>query len=246
MGFNLSADLTVHDIATRQRFFAEDTPLEQYGGYVAPKGSTLTTPVNVNGSGSVQANGNFSTPLKPLKSVLNCTAGIGYSRRPSYIGEELDYTNSLSPRIGVHLTGNQSTVCQFSLSANLSYNHSSNSLRDDNSTITQQTGAQVRVNFLKHAYFETNYAYYLYHSFSYAGGDVDTHTWNLSLGVKLFKNRSGDISLTVYDILNRNESFTSSMMSDYVTNNWSRMFGRYWTIGIGYKFNKTGKLKAKP
>ncbi len=36
------------------------------------------------------------------------------------------------------------------------------------------------------------------------------------------------------------------MMSDYVTNNWSRMFGRYWTIGIGYKFNKTGKLKAKP
>lgn len=246
VGFNLSADLTVRDIATRQRFFAEDTPLEQYGGYVAPKGSTLTTPVNVNGSGSVQANGNFSTPLKPLKSVLNCTAGIGYSRRPSYIGEELDYTNSLSPRIGVHLTGNQSTVCQFSLSANLSYNHSSNSLRDDNSTITQQTGAQVRVNFLKHAYFETNYAYYLYHSFSYAGGDVDTHTWNLSLGVKLFKNRSGDISLTVYDILNRNESFTSSMMSDYVTNNWSRMFGRYWTIGIGYKFNKTGKLKAKP
>ena len=66
------------------------------------------------------------------------------------------------------------------------------------------------------------------------------------LGVKLFKNRSGDISLTVYDILNRNESFTSSMMSDYVTNNWSRMFGRYWTIGIGYKFNKTGKLKAMP
>lgn len=44
VGFNLSADLTVHDIATRQRFFAEDTPLEQYGGYVAPKGSTLTTP----------------------------------------------------------------------------------------------------------------------------------------------------------------------------------------------------------
>lgn len=44
VGFNLSADLTVRDIATRQRFFAEDTPLEQYGGYVAPKGSTLTTP----------------------------------------------------------------------------------------------------------------------------------------------------------------------------------------------------------
>ena len=57
VGFDLSADLTVRDIATRQRFFAEDTPLEQYGGYVAPKGSTLTTPVNVNGSGSVQANG---------------------------------------------------------------------------------------------------------------------------------------------------------------------------------------------
>lgn len=31
VGFNLSADLTVRDIATRQRFFAEDTPLEQYG-----------------------------------------------------------------------------------------------------------------------------------------------------------------------------------------------------------------------
>lgn len=104
----------------------------------------------------------------------------------------------------------------------------------------------MRVNFLKHAYFETNYAYYLYHSFSYAGGDVDTHTWNLSLGVKLFKNRSGDISLTVYDILNRNESFTSSMMSDYVTNNWIAHVRTLLDDRHRIQVQQDGKLKAKP
>lgn len=47
---NFNGSVTAREIATKQVFFTEDTPLPEYNGYIAPKGATLTTPVNVNGA----------------------------------------------------------------------------------------------------------------------------------------------------------------------------------------------------
>lgn len=244
-GFNLSGNIVSRSITTKQLFFTEDTPLGDYNGYIAPKGSTLTVPVNVNGGGSMNLNAHFSTPIEPLKVTFNLGGGCSYNRNPTYIGEALDYNNSVSPNVNLSLLSNRSTVYQFSLHTGTSYSHTANSLRDNNNTITQTAGANATVNFLKHMYFSTDYRYYFYHNFSLRSNDVSTHTWSMSVGCKLLKKRQLDFCFQIYDILNSTQNFSSTMMSDYVSNNWTQNFGRYFSFAVAYKFNKTGKLRDK-
>ena len=244
-GLSAGGSIVSRSITVKQVFFTEDTPLEAYNGYVAPKGSTLTVPVNVNGGGNANLSGNFSTPIQKLGLTFNAGGGLAYNRSPTYIGEALDYNNSLSPNVSLGFFSNKSTVYQFSLSSRTAYNHTSNSLKDNNNTLTQSVGTNVTVNFLKHMYFNTHYRYYFYHNFSIRSNDVSTHTWSLALGCKLLKKRQLDVGFQIYDILNSTQNFASTMMADYVSNSWTQNFGRYFSFAVGYKFNTTGWLRSK-
>ena len=51
---------------------------------------------------------------------------------------------------------------------------------------------------------------------------------------------SGEARFTVYDILNRNSDFSSSVYSSYVLNSWRQLMSRYFTLTLSYRFNKTG------
>ena len=242
---NFNGSVTAREIATKQVFFTEDTPLPEYNGYIAPKGATLTTPVNVNGAGSMRLGAGYSLPVKALDITFSANAGCAYSRRPTYIGDELNYTNSLSPNLSLSLIGNKSLVYQFSLYTNTAYNRTSNSRKSDNNTINQTVATNLTVNIVKKIYVTANYNYSLYHNFSYADGDVNTHILNLTFGCKLFKKRQGDINITAYDLLNRTANFSTSMLADYISYNWTQRSGRYLMLNISYKFDKTGKLKKR-
>ena len=242
---NFNGSVTAREIATKQVFFTEDTPLPEYNGYIAPKGATLTTPVNVNGAGSMRLGAGYSLPVKALDITFSANAGCAYSRRPTYIGDELNYTNSLSPNLSLSLIGNKSLVYQFSLYTNTAYNRTSNSRKSDNNTINQTVATNLTVNIVKKIYVTANYNYSLYHNFSYADGDVNTHILNLTFGCKLFKKRQGDINITAYDLLNRTANFSTSMLADYISYNWTQRSGRYLMLNLSYKFDKTGKLKKR-
>ena len=74
---------------------------------------------------------------------------------------------------------------------------------------------------------------------------MNTHFLNLPFGLKLFKKRQGDINITAYDLLNRTANFSTSMLADYISYNWTQRSGRYLMLNISYKFDKTGKLKKR-
>ena len=232
--FNLSVNgsVTTREIATKQVFFTEDTPLPEYNNYLAPKGATLTTPVNVNGAGSLRLGAGYSMPIKAIDMTFSANAGFTYARRPSYIGDKLNYTNNLSPNLSLNLISNKSLVYQFSLFTNTSYNRSTNSQKSGNNTINQTVATNLTVNIIKKIYITANYNYSLYHNFSYADGDVNTHILNLTFGCKLFKKRQGDINVTAYDLLNRTANFSTSMMADYISYNWTQRSGRYLMLNV--------------
>lgn len=71
---NFNGSVTAREIATKQVFFTEDTPLPEYNGYIAPKGATLTTPVNVNGAGSMRFGAGYSLPVKALDITFSANA----------------------------------------------------------------------------------------------------------------------------------------------------------------------------
>ena len=46
-------------------------------------------------------------------------------------------------------------------------------------------------------------------------------------------------------MLNRTANFSTSMLADYISYNWTQRSGRYLMLNLSYKFDKTGKLKKR-
>ena len=61
----------------------------------------------------------------------------------------------------------------------------------------------------------------------------------------LFQDTSLVYIITAYDLLNRTANFSTSMLADYISYNWTQRSGRYLMLNLSYKFDKTGKLKKR-
>ena len=240
-GFNLNASFTRNAITTRQILFTEETVLPEYEGYVASKGATLTLPANVNGTKSAWFGFSYSHQIKALQSALNLNTSVNYNRTPSYIGETLNINDRIAPSLYVGLNSNKSTVYQFRIGSNTSYNHTANSSKTNNNTINQNINLFARVNFFKRLYTSANYNYSFYHNFSYADGDVNTHMLNVTIGYRFFEKRQLDINFTVHDLLNQTDNFSTRVMTDYISYSWTQRTGRYFMFNISYRLNKLNR-----
>ncbi|MBQ8645806.1 MAG: hypothetical protein IJ476_05480, partial [Bacteroidales bacterium] len=60
---------------------------------------------------------------------------------------------------------------------------------------------------------------------------------NVSTGANLLKSRL-KIGFSVFDIFNSSSSFKTMQYADYVQNNWTRMFGRYYSVDIFFNLRK--------
>lgn len=240
-GFNLNASFTRNAITTRQILFTEETVLPEYEGYVASKGATLTLPANVNGTKSAWFGFSYFHQIKALQSALNLNTSVNYNRTPSYIGETLNINDRIAPSLYVGLNSNKSTVYQFRIGSNTSYNHTANSSKTNNNTINQNINLFARVNFFKRLYTSANYNYSFYHNFSYADGDVNTHMLNVTIGYRFFEKRQLDINFTVHDLLNQTDNFSTRVMTDYISYSWTQRTGRYFMFNISYRLNKLNR-----
>ena len=237
--FDLSGDISHNNIASRRIFFTEPTTLTQFNGYVAPKGSTLTTPVNVNGGGSLNTSVDYSQGVKPLGGTLTTNLSMGFYRSPSYIDDQLNYSNSYSPRLSFGFNSTASLIYQFSIYSSTAYTRTVNSQKANNETLHETISANLTLNFFdKRVYLGANYNYTLYHNFTYSDGGDQTHILNARLGCRLLKKRQLDIGIHLSDLINRNDVFSTRTMADYITYSWTQRSGRYYMFNVAYRFNQ--------
>ena len=234
--FNLSASYTQNDMATKQQLFGENTYLPEYD-YTAAAGSTLTTYENIDGAVSVNVSGNHERAAFREKFIFRSGLSYSFTRRPSYIREVKNFTLSSSPSLNLTLQSNYSTKLEFRISSQTGFIGSSNTAGGTDKTFTQRATANVTARFLNHFTVYTSYQYYYYHSTKAA--DLNNNLLSAALSYRFMKN-SGEVRFTVYDILNRNSDFSSSVYSTYVQNSWRQLLSRYFTLTLSYRFNRTG------
>lgn len=233
---NLSASYTQNDMATKQQLFGEDTYLPEYD-YTAAAGSTLTTYENIDGAVSANLSLNHERAAFREKFIFRSGLSYSFTRRPSYIREVKNFTLSSSPSLNLTLQSNYSTKLEFKVSSQTGFIGSANTAGGTDNTFTQRATANVTARFLNHFTLYTSYQYYYYHSTKAA--DLNNNLLNAALSYRFMKN-SGEARFTVYDILNRNSDFSSSVYSTYVLNSWRQLLSRYFTLTLSYRFNKTG------
>jgi len=77
----------------------------------------------------------------------------------------------------------------------------------------------------------------LTHDF-YDGLDEDFDSnyllWNMSIGKKIFKNDRGEISLTVFDLLNQNNALTRNITEVYTEDVQTNVLQQYAMLSFKY------------
>ena len=215
-------------IAFRDTLIANSVFLQQ--------GGQLTSPVNLDGQWSTQAFITYGKPINPLRTNLNLNLSANYSRNPGLINGELNaaYTRTLGG--GLVLSSNISENVDFTLSSRSSFSVVDNSLQPnlDTEYFSQNFRARVNLIFWKGMVFRSEVTNQFFKGLS-DSFNQNFWLWNASLGKKLFKNKRGEIQLSVFDLLKQNNSISRNVSETYIEDIRTAVLQRYIMLSFTYQ-----------
>ena len=84
---------------------------------------------------------------------------------------------------------------------------------------------------------------YQYNTGLSAGYNQNYALWNMSIGKKIFKNHLGDIRLSAFDLLNKNNNIQHTVTDTYIQDSRSNVVQRYFLLVFNYKIRSFKKAK---
>ncbi len=237
LSFTLEAAIMKNQIIPKQKFFLTNTVLPEYNNYHVPANSTLTTYENLNGAITSSLKTYYSTRISSIKTLFTLTSELNYSRRPSFIQEKENITNSYGCLLKLSFATSFASF-KINMSSSNEYLQSINTERKRSEYFNENFNFSYDYNIGKYFFTRGKYNMVLYEPLTKGNIGFTNNILSLSGGLRLFKGKM-NIDLTVYDILNKSTNFKSMMYSDYVQNSWTPTFGRYWSFNVTYKFRST-------
>lgn len=215
-------------------------------GTVLIEGSQLTKPVNVDGYKSLRTFFTYSMPVAFIKSTVNLNAGFSYSTLPGMVNYEKTMADNFIYSAGAVIASNISEYVDFNLSYNATINNTKNSSpnQPDNKYVNQAVGAQVNL-LSKNGWFVQNDVNYQYNSGLSEGLNPNFWLWNAGIGKKFLKNRSGELKLSVFDLLGQNQSVTRTVTGTEIIDEQNTVLRRYFMLTFTYSLKNFG-TGAKP
>lgn len=217
-------------------FIAESDTLVQEGIRLG-RGGRLTTTDNLGDSWNLRTFLNRSVPFDLIRSNLNLFSGVSYSRTPSVINDEKNWSRTVGLNGGISASSNISPDIDFRFSYRGSYNLVSNTIRpemDDNyyagrayaNMDLMPWGGLVIAGNMNFQHFEGLGEEY----------NQSTLFLNAAIGYKFLENRAAEIRLSVYDLLARNNSVNRTISDTYVEDMRSNVLSRYALLTFSYNF----------
>lgn len=223
---------------TNSSFIADEMTVLR-DGVILEEGSQLTAPVNLDGYWDFRSYLNYGLPIDFIKSNGNIFGGINFSRRPGMINEQLNFVNNTNYRVGFSISSNISEKIDFNISTLSSYNVAENSLQPslNNNYFFQST----RLSYDWILWEDIIYRLDVNHRFN-SGLDEDLDNsfilLNMSLGLKFLKNKRGELSLSVYDLLKQNNNIRRDVTELYIEDSESNVLQRYFMLTFHYNLRR--------
>lgn len=215
-------------------------------GTALGEGNQFVRPVNLAGYRNLRAQINYGFPVRWLRSNLNLRAGISTGRLPSIINGVRNNLANRAYNLGAVLGSNISEAVDFRISYTGSYqeSRSASQVRSiDNTYFNQQARAETTFVIRNRFVIRANADYDHYRGITDPFLE-ERLICNAMLGVKLFRNRLGEISVGVNDLLDQNRTTFRRAVTGttlrYVTN---LAVGRYVAFQLTYNlrvYKRTG------
>lgn len=208
------------------------------------KGSQISKPVNLNGYLSARSFLTFGFPLKAIKSTMNWNAGFNYSKIPGLINNVSNTSNNYGYNLGAVLASNISEYIDFTLSYSANINQVKNTIRPQlNNNYFTQTAGFVSNFLTKSGWFMQNDISNQSYRGLTDGFNQSYWLWNAAIGKKFLKNQTGDLRLSVFDLLKQNANISRTITESYIQDVQSLVLQQYFMLTFSYKLKNYVKKK---
>lgn len=231
---NLRADFIGNATTVAQ----QDTLIE--GSVMLPAGGQLSKPENMDGFVNSNIFINYGFPLGFMRSNFNLGTGLMYSRTPSLVNNEKNFSNSYNTFVQLNLSSNVSQDLDFTLNSRANFAITKNTLRSDldNNYNSYTNSANFNWIFWEGFFFsfELRNQYYT----GLVQDDNNFTLLNFGIGKKFFENNAGELKLTIFDALKQNKSINTSVTDYYVDYTTNRVLQQYIMLTFTYNLRKFG------
>ena len=216
---------------------ARDTLLSN--GVELQRGSQLSIPVNLSGYWNARSFVSYGKPVESIKSNLNFTTGLTFSRTPGLVNNQESLSNTYNVSQGIVLSSNISEKIDFTISYNANYNVVRNKLQPDLDAnyFYQLTNGRANFLFGKGFVFNTEINHYMYTGLS-DGFNQNFTLLNLGLGKKFMKDNRAELRLTVYDLLKENNNISRDITESYIEDTITEVLQRYFMLTFNYRLRE--------
>lgn len=208
------------------------------------KGSQFSKPINLDGYVSLRSFMNYSFSVSAIKTTVNLNASLFYSKLPGMINYILTNTSTYQYNAGFTLASNINEYVDYNINYNASINKAQtigSSTTNNNYINHNLTGS---LNLLsKNGWFIQNEL--TYQMFDGLGGNFNqTFTlWNAAIGKKCFKGKTGELKVSVFDILKQNQSIGRNITNTYLEDTRSMVLSQYFMMTFSYNLKNFGTAK---
>jgi Outer membrane protein beta-barrel family len=211
-------------------------------------GSLFSKPINLDGYQNLNTFFTFSTPIKLIKSTVNINTGFNYSKYPGFTSNKITFTNSYGYNIGVVIGSNISEYIDFNVSYSANWTESKTNTTNSSSSkfLNQSTGAQLNLLSKKGGWFLQNDVSGNINSGLSTGFNSKFWLWNVAAGKKIFKKSTGEIKLSVFDLLKQNQSIARNITGSYIQDVQTQVLKQFFMLTFTYKLKNFGTPAKQP
>lgn len=210
------------------------------------RGTQLSRPVNLDGYQNLSIFTTYGFPFKAIKTNINLDLSANSTRIPGLINDELNESDNRSLTGGITFASNISEKVDFTISSRTGLNSVENTLqRAGNTNYLSQT-TTVKLGWVLPAglVYRTSIAHQFYDGLA-DSFDTDYFLWNMSLGKKMLKEDRGELAITVFDLLNQNQSIVRNVTDVYIEDLQTNVLQQYFTLKFTWNFRNFNSGKAK-
>ncbi len=217
-----------------------------YNDVFLQKGSQIIRPVNLDNYYSLRSFINYTFPLSKIKTNFRINLSGNYTNIPGLINTNINYAQTAAGGLGLVFSSNISEKFDFTISSNSSYSHINNTLQSSSNTtyLSQISKAKVTVNPYKGLVLQADYTN-TYYSGLTSAYNQSISLLNAAIAYKFLKNRQAEIRLTVYDLLNQNNSVSRTNTDSYIQDSQTNVLKRYYMITFTYNFKNYFEKKEE-
>lgn len=211
-----------------------------------PAGAQIIKPVNLNGNYNMSLSFNYGLPLKRPKSNLNMGGNLSHSQSvnlqndPKTNSSIRNFTKNYTLSGTIRWTTNLSKDFDINFTSSSTYNIAKYSIQSTQSGnyFMQSLGTEFTYYTANGWVASTDFDYNYYGR----GGGLNTSVplLNLSFARQVFKNKAGEIKLSVFDLLNQNVSVSRNITENYIQDVQNKVLTRYALLTFTYNLRRFG------